>query len=100
MAICGKKLDIFQQNSPRLTNTCKNYEGMKNILYTATDDTSKVLNNKVPFRAQRLFFLTAPKHKQDYKIGKGIPVRAQRAFTRFCFLFCNTVIWSSGCDMT
>ena len=47
---------FFQQNSPRLTNSCKNYETMTNIFYTATDDMPKVLNTEVPFRAQRLFF--------------------------------------------
>ena len=46
----------FQPNSPRLTNSCKNYEEMTNIFYTATGDMSKVLNTEVPFRAQRLFF--------------------------------------------
>ena len=47
---------LFQQNSSRLTNLCKNYKEMINIFYTATDDMSKVLNIEVPFRAQRLFF--------------------------------------------
>ena len=47
---------FFQQNSPRLTNSFKNYEGMRNIFYTATDDIPKVLNTGVPFSTQRLFF--------------------------------------------
>ena len=69
----------FQQNSRRLTNSCKNYEEMTNIFYTATDDMPKVLNTEVPFIAQRLFFLlTLLNYRQDYKIGTGIPVRAQR----------------------
>ena len=46
----------FQQNSPKLTNSSKNYEEMTNIFYTATDDMPKVLNTEVLFRAQRLFF--------------------------------------------
>ena len=46
----------FQSNSPKLTNSCKNYEEMTNIFYTATDEMPKVLNTKVPFSAQRLFF--------------------------------------------
>ena len=44
----------FQPNSPRLTNSCKNYKEI-DIFYTATDDMPKVLNTEVPFRAQRLF---------------------------------------------
>ena len=47
---------LFQQNSLRLRNSCKNYKGMANIFYTATDDMSKVLNIEVPFRAKRLLF--------------------------------------------
>ena len=47
---------FFQHNSPRLTNSCKNYEGMANIFYTATDDMPEVLNIEVHFRAQGLFF--------------------------------------------
>ena len=71
---------FFQPNSSRLTNSCKNYEEMTNIFYTTTDDMPKVLNIKVPFRAQRLtyFLLTLLNYKQDYKMGTGIPVRAQR----------------------
>ena len=57
MAICGNTYQIFfQQNSPSLSCSYKNYEGMTNIFYTATDDMPKVLNIEVPFRAQRLFF--------------------------------------------
>ena len=46
----------FQPNSPKLTNSCKDYEKMTNILFTATDDMPKRLNTEVPFSAQRLFF--------------------------------------------
>ena len=57
MAICGNAYHIFfQQNSPRLTNSCKNYAGMTNIFCSETDDKPKVLNIEVSFRAQRLFF--------------------------------------------
>ena len=64
MTICGnayrkyqKQNQIFfEQNSPRSTNSYKDYGGMTNIFYTATDDMPKVLNIEVPFRAQRLFF--------------------------------------------
>ena len=69
---------FFQQNSPRLTNSCENYKTMTNIFYTATDDMPKVLNIEVPFRAQKLFLLTLLKHRQDYKTVTGIPVTAQR----------------------
>ena len=41
--ISKTKPDIFfQQNFLRLKNSCKNYEGMTNIFYTAIDDMAKV----------------------------------------------------------
>ena len=46
----------FQPNFPKSTNSCKDYEKMTNIFYTATDDMPKVLNTEVPFSAQRLLF--------------------------------------------